>query len=309
MGVQMTGKLCLLALCLLLLLPAAALAAPAAQVWVDGVEVSEAGAAMPAGVAYDAATGTLTLTDAVLTHPRLWAGDALGAVIYADGDLNITLAGNSSIVAGEGTVATYGIYLMGSVTFEGDGSLSVRAEGSGESHGISVQTSDAAALTLNSGTLDIYGKSAGVSFIRSDIASILLNGGTATFSSAVRNYSANPCNVAPTYDEARFFVTAVNAYSGKPQAYDPANLTGGVYRSVTFDCPPPSYDEYGFADGRRRRVRDRQRGAAVLVFPAGGRQRCQRHPERPADKGHHRARRKGVYPHPRKNGFCLSGHL
>lgn len=249
MGVQMTGKLCLLALCLLLLLPAAALAAPAAQVWVDGVEVSEAGAAMPAGVAYDAATGTLTLTDAVLTHPRLWAGDALGAVIYADGDLNITLAGNSSIVAGEGTVATYGIYLMGSVTFEGDGSLSVRAEGSGESHGISVQTSDAAALTLNSGTLDIYGKSAGVSFIRSDIASILLNGGTATFSSAVRNYSANPCNVAPTYDEARFFVTAVNAYSGKPQAYDPANLTGGVYRSVTFDCPPPSYDEYGFADG------------------------------------------------------------
>ena len=245
----MTGKLCLLALCLLLLLPAAALAAPAAQVWVDGVEVSEAGAAMPAGVAYDAATGTLTLTDAVLTHPRLWAGDALGAVIYADGDLNITLAGNSSIVAGEGTVATYGIYLMGSVTFEGDGSLSVRAEGSGESHGISVQTSDAAALTLNSGTLDIYGKSAGVSFIRSDIASILLNGGTATFSSAVRNYSANPCNVAPTYDEARFFVTAVNAYSGKPQAYDPANLTGGVYRSVTFDCPPPSYDEYGFADG------------------------------------------------------------
>ena len=249
MGVQMTGKLCLLALCLLLLLPAAALAAPAAEVWVDGVKVSEAGAAMPAGVAYDAATGTLTLTDAVLTHPRLWAGDALGAVIYADGDLNITLAGNSSIVAGEGTVATYGIYLMGSVTFEGDGSLSVRAEGSGESHGISVQTSDAAALTLNSGTLDIYGKSAGVSFIRSDIASILLNGGKATFSSAVRNYSANPCNVAPTYDEARFFVTAVNSYSGQPQAYDPANLTGGVYRSVTFDCPPPSYDEYGFADG------------------------------------------------------------
>ena len=249
MGVRMTGKLCLLALCLLLLLPAAALAAPAAEVWVDGVKVSEAGAAMPAGVAYDAATGTLTLTDAVLTHPRLWAGDALGAVIYADGDLNITLAGNSSIVAGEGTVATYGIYLMGSVTFEGDGSLSVRAEGSGESHGISVQTSDPAALTLNSGTLDIYGKSAGVSFIRSDIASILLNGGKATFSSAVRNYSANPCNVAPTYDEARFFVTAVNAYSGQPQAYDPANLTGGVYRSVTFDCPPPSYDEYGFADG------------------------------------------------------------
>ena len=250
MGVQMTGKLCLLALCLLLLLPAAALAAPAAQVWVDGVEVSEAGAAMPAGVAYDAATGTLTLTDAVLTHPRLWAGDALGAVIYADGDLNITLAGNSSIVAGEGTVATYGIYLMGSVTFEGDGSLSVGAEGSGESHGISVQTSDPAALTLNSGTLDIYGKSAGVSFIRSDIASILLNGGTATFSSAMTpDYTANPCNVAPTYDASRFFVTAINAYSGQPQAYDPANLTGGVYRSVTFDCPPPSYDEYGFADG------------------------------------------------------------
>lgn len=247
---QMHGRklwsLCLLVLCLLL--PAAALATPATEVWVDGVEVSAAGAVMPAGVQYDAATATVTLSDAALTQSRLWAGDALGAVLYSDGDLTIELVGDNSITANQGTVGTYGIYLMGSVTFEGDGSLDVRAAGSGESHGISVQSSDACAMTLNSGTLDVYGTYAGVSFIRSDIAAIRLNGGKVTFSSDVTPYyTANPCNVAPTYDETRFFVTAVNAYSGQPQEYNPANLY--LYRSVTFDCPPPSYDEYGFADG------------------------------------------------------------
>lgn len=99
---QMHGRklwsLCLLVLCLLL--PAAALATPATEVWVDGVEVSAAGAVMPAGVQYDAVTTTVTLSDAALTQTS--ALSFHDAVIAANGDLTITLVGSSSIAASGG---------------------------------------------------------------------------------------------------------------------------------------------------------------------------------------------------------------
>lgn len=150
---------CLLGLCLP---PAAALAAPASEVWVDGVEVSAPGAAMPEGVQYDAAT--VTLTDAALT--RTHNGSFHDAVIHANGDLTILLVGDNTIEASGGQYFLDGIYAEGSVTFDGTGSLSVRADGTAsEQYGLSLgypgSNRDTEARILG-GDIALTGKKAGL---------------------------------------------------------------------------------------------------------------------------------------------------
>ena len=253
MGVRMTGKLCLLALCLLLLLPAAALAAPAAQVWVDGVEVSEAGAAMPAGVAYDAATGTLTLTDAVLTHTSSLSFH--DAVIAANGDLTITLAGSNSITASGGnSVFLDGIYAEGSVTFQGDGSLSVRADGTAsEQYGLSLgfpgSDRDTEVRVLG-GDITLSGQRMGL-YADSSYGTtqpqkrLIVEGGSLTL---IGSLSYGASKLPPEFDEDAFIITASYDPSGSPAAdYTPFQPGNCYYAYLKVESL--TYDEYGFGPG------------------------------------------------------------
>ena len=252
MGVRMTGKLCLLALCLLLLLPAAALAAPAAQVWVDGVEVSEAGAAMPAGVAYDAATGTLTLTDAVLTQTSTLSYH--DAVIAANGDLTITLAGDSRIVASGGQYFLDGIYAEGSVTFQGDGSLSVRADGTAsEQYGLSLgfpgSDRDTEVRVLG-GDITLSGQRMGL-YADSSYGTtqpqkrLIVEGGSLTL---IGSLSYGASSLPPEFDGDAFIITASYDPSGSPAAdYTPFQPGNCYYAYLKVESL--TYDEYGFGPG------------------------------------------------------------
>ena len=128
--------LCLL--CLLLLRSAQPLRDPG-RVWIGGQELTGGGEAKVGGgsAVYDPATGTLTLTDAVLS------GDFRGAVIYAEGDLTIILAGDSSV---EGKKS--GCTVLGDLTVAGQGTLTLSGAKSGAAvHGC-ITVFDSAQLDL-----------------------------------------------------------------------------------------------------------------------------------------------------------------
>lgn len=123
----------LLALMLLMsLLPAGAMASggeedlPLTELWVDGVDILTATnntVTCGSGTAsYDADSNTLTLTNAKITNAHR---DGFG--IFATGDLTISLSGASNISSSEieGGEINYGIEVIGSLTINGSGSLTV----------------------------------------------------------------------------------------------------------------------------------------------------------------------------------------
>ena len=105
--------LCLL--CLLLLRAAQPLRDPG-RLWIGGRELTGGGEVEAGGgtAVYDAATGTLTLTNAVIS------GDFRGAAIYAEGDLTVLLVGDSRV---EGTKS--GCTVLGDLTVSGQGTLTL----------------------------------------------------------------------------------------------------------------------------------------------------------------------------------------
>lgn len=116
-----------------LLLPATAFAAETKyDLWVGGVQVTESNQNDVLGdgtVSYDPTTKTLTLNGANITGARS-AGDS--CAIYSDsslGDLTIDLKNQNSIICPDLTTETssYGIFIRGTLTFTGDGSLSVES--------------------------------------------------------------------------------------------------------------------------------------------------------------------------------------
>lgn len=128
--------LCLL--CLLFLRSAQPLRDPG-RVWVGGRELTGGGSAEAGGgsAVYDAATGTLTLSDAVIT------GEFRGAAIYAEGNLTILLAGDSRV---EGTKS--GCTVLGDLTVSGQGTLTLSGAKSGAAvHGC-ITVFDSAQLDL-----------------------------------------------------------------------------------------------------------------------------------------------------------------
>ena len=128
--------LCLL--CMLVLRSAQPLRDPG-RVWVGGQELTGGGEARVGGgsAVYDPATGTLTMTDAVLS------GDFRGAAIYAEGDLTIVLAGDSSV---EGKNS--GCTVLGDLTVAGQGTLTLSGAKSGAAvHGC-ITVFDSAQLDL-----------------------------------------------------------------------------------------------------------------------------------------------------------------
>lgn len=119
---------------------------PMKQLWIDGknmsvdengeVECGEGGTA-----SYNAASNTLTLTDAKITNGYEVSGKTYG--IYANGDLNIELAGTSTV---ESDQLEASVYIDGDLTISGTGSLEAKG---GNAAGIRVYRN----LTVNSGSV------------------------------------------------------------------------------------------------------------------------------------------------------------
>ncbi len=128
-------------LCLLLLRSAHPLEDPG-RIWVGGKELTWGGEApTERGTAvYDASTRTLTLTNAVLS------GEFRGAAIYAEGELTVFLAGDST-AAGSASGCT----VLGDLTVSGQGTLTMSGDKSGAAvHGC--------VTVFDSAQLELYGR-------------------------------------------------------------------------------------------------------------------------------------------------------
>ena len=134
---------------------------------------------------YDAASNTLTLTDANITGV---ASTNFGAGIYAEGDLTIVLEGSSTITGVQPSLdANSGglIVRNGNLTVIGDGSLTVNADdgkGSNQSYAIQVDynmTQQGGSITCNGGNGSFsYGMYLGKLTVHQ--GSLTACGGTAT---------------------------------------------------------------------------------------------------------------------------------
>lgn len=112
------------------------------KVYVNGVDIKSD--SVP-GASYDAATNTLTLTNANLSTGYVYYEEedyGVGAVIYADGDLNIVLEGENTVTASDSSIEYfYGIDIDGTLTLSGGGSLTVTSE-----NYVAIDTSDNASF-------------------------------------------------------------------------------------------------------------------------------------------------------------------
>lgn len=92
--------------------------------YVNGMNMLDSSAAKPEGVSYDAATNTLTLTNASITK------DYHGFGIESEGPLTINLVGNTTVKSEAGPFEC-GVYLWGTVRVTGSGSLTAHGDGYG----------------------------------------------------------------------------------------------------------------------------------------------------------------------------------
>ena len=127
--------------------------------YVDGVNIlTDVDNTITCGgtASYDPSTNTLTLNGATITAPYTTTTvgkDQISCGIYAEGDLIINLIGTST-VENETSPFTNGVYVDGSLTITGDGSL----EATGSSQGIS-----SGSLTVESGGITGTGVDQGIS--------------------------------------------------------------------------------------------------------------------------------------------------
>lgn len=114
------------------------------KVYVNGVNLLEEEDGVP-GAVYDPDTSTLTLNGANLSKGHVYYkydNYDIGAVIYADGDLNIVLEGENTVTASDSSIEYfYGIDIDGTLTLSGGGSLTVTSE-----NYVAIDTSDNASF-------------------------------------------------------------------------------------------------------------------------------------------------------------------
>lgn len=104
---------------------------------------------------YDATTNTLTLNGVTVTEGYAYTGSTT-AGIYASGDLSIILNG-TNIIGNDAYSLSHGISVAGDLTISGTGSLTAY----GANNGI-VANGDDYSLTVNSGTIEVYGGKVGL---------------------------------------------------------------------------------------------------------------------------------------------------
>ena len=136
------------------------------------------------GWSYNPATNTLTLNDYTYSE-KDWVEGSFSGGIYSSSDLKIELVGNNSINNTYSHPNCYncGIYVKGTLTIKGNGSLTTQGGGEKGSYGIM-----AGGLTVNSGTITAIGKTANDScgiVTNDERKDMTVNNGTITARAAI----------------------------------------------------------------------------------------------------------------------------
>lgn len=136
------------------------------------------------GWSYDLSTNTLTLNGYSYSG-KGWVYESFSGGIYSSSNLTIELIGNNSIDNTYSHPNCYncGIYVKGTLTIKGNGSLTTQGGGEKGSYGIM-----AGGLTVNSGTITAIGKTANEScgiVANADRKGITVNNGTITARAAI----------------------------------------------------------------------------------------------------------------------------
>ena len=144
------------------------------NLWVGGVEVTP-NKTSGEGWCYDQATGTLTLNGASIT-----SGSYADAIIYTKDALNIVLNGNNTLSG-----SNFGIYADSSVNISGDGHLTAVGHWDGiQAHGN---------VTVNSGSITFKGESS--YGIKAEGNTLTVNGGYVTADGGINGSGINASTV------------------------------------------------------------------------------------------------------------------
>lgn len=241
---------CLMALAMVLtMLPGMAVKAEAAtsyDLWVGDVEVTSA-CTSGKGWSYDAKSKTLTLENFECRAKGKTIGRGTGALAVV-GDLKLVLKGKNYIentttkAESKGDNWNCGIYVTGTITISGDGSLEVSGGEGYTSHGMSVGS-----LTVDGGQITSIGKDAqGSSGIFARTAVTINNGNlTATANTSTAGTSRGiECNGSVTINGGKVNATAgaastssfgiqtnsmnINAGSVRMEGVTAARKVGGI---------------------------------------------------------------------------------
>ena len=253
---------CLLSLLLLVgLMPATALAAGESEygLWVNGAAVTADNAENVLGngtVSYHANTNTLILNGAAIDTPYVSSFYAAG--IYAEGDINITLNGNSSVNISSGQIAT-GIHANGVVKISGDGSLNVAVSGGDiETRAISTgYTEGEAGVVINGGTVTVKASgNRGIYAVYVDASYgttpptryFQINGGTVELDAkSTAPYNCWATNTQPDFSKYEgYTATAILNSWENLAAYEEASWS--YYRYIK--AQPLVYDENGISEDK-----------------------------------------------------------
>lgn len=136
------------------------------------------------GWSYDLSTNTLTLNGYTYSE-KGWVYESFSGGIYSSSDLKIELVGNNSInnTFSDPYCWNCGIYVKGTLTIKGNGSLTTQGGGEKGSYGIM-----AGGLTVNGGTITAIGKTAQDScgiVTNDDRKDMTVNNGTITARAAI----------------------------------------------------------------------------------------------------------------------------
>lgn len=256
------GLVCLVALMLLAcLLPATALAEGEYDLWVNGTQVTQQNAGNVLGngtVAYNAATNTLTLNNAVIN--TAYTNDFYYTCgIYAKGNINIQLEGNNSITISGGMFPA-GIHAEGVLTIGGSGSLQVSASGASvETRAISTgYTAGEAGVVINGGTVTVNASGAGATYAVYVDGSygttppnryFQINGGTVELNAtSTAAYSCRATSTKPDLSRYEgYSATAILNSWEQLQSYNENSWSDYRYIKVQ----PLTYDENGISEDKQ----------------------------------------------------------
>lgn len=164
---RISSVILVLALVLMLGVPATANEVEVYPVWVGGIQVTAGNTQDVLGdgtVSYDAESNTLTLNGAEITGGYEHEEGSV-KTIYAEGDLNIELIGTNSVTAPAASAFSNGINVEGDLSISGAGNMVVNSGAVTAQDGIAVSfgiwlTGD---LTVHEASVTAYGSSAIVS--------------------------------------------------------------------------------------------------------------------------------------------------
>ena len=228
-------SLCMALVLCLVLLPAAALAANEATVYVGSVALTGS-TDSPAYATTNADTGAVTVGGGEETYNIKWDGETLTlqnaaikkagehnnesiAVYLASGNMNLVLVGKNTVDAPDSeSASSCGIHVGGSLTISGEGNASLSVLAGPTTNGNSCGIYANGAITMESGTVTATGESAaGSSYGIYTKGSITINSGTVNAASGEAGGNSYGIHTAAWSTSITVNSGTVNATSGEAQ--------------------------------------------------------------------------------------------